>query len=204
MRRSPRRARASASTLAVDAGGTIRFTAARGEANDVNATDVGVGSPSTMAVTDTGSRINVGSGCVAVTSHEARCPYQPGQDLVVDLGDRADTARAFTIGPLDRVRVTGGTGDDTIEDSPQFGAEVSGGTGDDKILVHPNLGGSVDVHGDWGDDSITAISAVRRRERRCGRRRDHPDRLRRPRPAGAHRPTVASATTASPPTEAPP
>ena len=150
---------ASASTLAVDAGGTIRFTAARGEANDVNATDVDVGSPSTMAVTDTGSRINVGSGCVAVTLHEARCPYQLGQDLVVDLGDRADRARAFTIGPLDRVRVTGGTGNDRIEDSPQFGAEVSGGTGDDKILVHPNLGGSVDVHGDWGDDSITAISA---------------------------------------------
>jgi Ca2+-binding RTX toxin-like protein len=150
---------ASASTLAVDAGGTIRFTAARGEANDVNATDVDVGSPSTMAVTDTGSRINVGSGCFAVTSHEARCPYQLGQDLVVDLGDRADRAQAFTIGLLDRVRVTGGTGNDRIEDSPQFGAEVSGGTGDDKILVHPNFGGSVDVHGDWGDDSITAMFA---------------------------------------------
>jgi Ca2+-binding RTX toxin-like protein len=149
---------ASASTLAVDAGGTIRFTAARGEANAVKATDLDT--EDTMAVTDTGSRIEVGSGCFAVTSHEGRCPYQPGQDLVLDLGDRDDSARAFTIGLLNRVRVTGGRGDDTIEDLPQFGAEVSGGTGDDTILVQPNFGGSVDVHGDWGDDSITAVTAV--------------------------------------------
>jgi Ca2+-binding RTX toxin-like protein len=148
---------ASASTLAVDANGTIHFTAARGEANAVNATDVGFGN--TIVVTDTGSDIKVGSGCVAVTSHEGRCPYQLGQHLVVDLGDRDDSARAFTFGLLDRVRVTGGSGDDTIEDSPQFGAEVSGGLGDDTILVHPNFGGSVDVHGDWGNDSITAVSA---------------------------------------------
>jgi hypothetical protein len=148
---------ASASTLAVDAGGTIHFTAAWGEANAVDATDLDTGN--TMVVTDTGSRIKVGNGCVAVTSHEGRCPYVLGQDMVLDLGDRDDSAVARTFGLLERVRVNGGSGDDTIADSPQFGAEVSGGQGDDTILVHPNTGGSVDVHGDWGEDFITAVAA---------------------------------------------
>jgi Ca2+-binding RTX toxin-like protein len=147
---------ASASTLAVDAAGTIRFTAARGEVNAVNATDVGSGD--TIVFTDPGSRMTVGNGCVPVGWHEGRCTEQLFQDLVVDLGDRDDTARVFTLGLLGRVRVTGGSGDDTIEDSPQTGAEVSGGTGEDTILVHPNSGGSVDVHGDWGNDTITAVS----------------------------------------------
>ena len=36
---------------------------------------------------------------------------------------------------------------------------MSGGNGDDTITVHPNFGGSVDVHGDEGNDTITAVSA---------------------------------------------
>lgn len=148
---------ASASTLAVDSGGTLRFTAARGEANAVNATDLS--SPGTMVVTDTGSHIRVGNGCVAVTWHEGQCAVANDQDVVIDLGDRDDSARAFVLTALRRLRMTGGSGDDTIEDLPQTGAEVSGGSGDDTILVHPNFGGRVDVDGDWGNDSITAVSA---------------------------------------------
>jgi hypothetical protein len=148
---------ASASTLAVDSGGTLRFTAARGEANALNATDLT--SPGTMVFTDTGSRIRVGKGCVAVTWHEGQCAVANDQNVVIDLGDRRDTARAFALTALKRLRMTGGSGDDTIEDLPQTGAEVSGGPGDDTILVHPNFGGRVDVDGDWGNDSITAMSA---------------------------------------------
>ena len=148
---------ASASTLAVDSAGTLRFTAGWGEANAVDATDLN--SPGTMVFTDTGSRIRVGHGCVAVTRHEGQCAVFNDQDVVIDLGDRDDSARAFALTALRRLRMTGGSGDDTIEDLPQTGAEVRGGPGDDTILVHPNFGGRVAVDGDWGNDSITAVSA---------------------------------------------
>jgi Ca2+-binding RTX toxin-like protein len=36
---------------------------------------------------------------------------------------------------------------------------VTGGNGDETITVHPNFGGSADVHGNAGNDTITAISA---------------------------------------------
>jgi hypothetical protein len=149
---------ASASTLAVDSSGALRFTAAWGETNAVAATDLNTGGP--MVVTDTGSTIRVGRGCVQVTPHEGQCPVHAGQDLLIDLADRDDSARAYTIEQLRRVRITGGWGDDTIQDLPQFGAEVSGGSGNDTILVRPNFGGDVDVHGDSGNDSITAMSAT--------------------------------------------
>lgn len=149
---------ASASTLAVDAGGTLRFQAARGEVNHVNATDVTT--PNTMVVTDTGSTITVGSGCVQVTPHEGQCSLLAVQHFAINLADGDDFAHAFTLAfGIDGVRITGGTGDDTIEDLPEFGANVSGGPGADTITVHPNFGAPVDVHGDAGDDSITATSA---------------------------------------------
>jgi hypothetical protein len=149
---------ASASTLAVDSGGALRFTAAGGEANVVNATDLNTGG--VMVVTDTGSKIRVGRGCVQVSPHEGRCPVTFGQDFLIDLADRNDSARAQTFELLKRVRITGGFGNDTIEDLPQLGAEVSGGPGVDTITVHPNFGGVVDVHGGLGDDVISAVSAT--------------------------------------------
>jgi hypothetical protein len=138
----------------VDAGGTLRFNAARGEVNNVNATDnTGDGT----VVTDPGSIIRVGNGCVAVTLHEARCALSPldNQDVVVDLADRDDSARWVKFG-FGRIRIAGGAGDDTIVDAPQSGAEVSGGPGGDTITVAPNGFGRVDVNGDAGHDSITA------------------------------------------------
>jgi Ca2+-binding RTX toxin-like protein len=147
---------ASASTLAVDGGGTLRFSAAHGEVNHVDLTDTG---GLQTVVTDSGSIITVGAGCVQVTPHQGACPL-PGisQEVAIDLADGNDFVHAFKLS-LGHVAIDGGPGADTIEDLPQFGADVTGGTGNDTITVHPNFGGSVDVHGDPGNDTITAISA---------------------------------------------
>jgi Ca2+-binding RTX toxin-like protein len=148
---------ASASTLAVDRDGTLRFTAARGEVNHVDLSD-----PLAVqtVVTDSGSTITAGNGCVQVTPHEATCPMPANfnQDVAIELADGDDFAHAFKL-TTGHIAIDGGPGADTIEDLPQFGAEVTGGTGNDTITVHPNFGGSVDVHGDTGNDTITAIVA---------------------------------------------
>jgi Ca2+-binding RTX toxin-like protein len=147
---------ASASTLAVN-GGILRFDAAKGEANNVDLRDGG----RQTTVTDSGSIIHAGNGCTQVTPHAASCPLPMGfgpQDVIMTLGDRNDVARAFKVS-FGRVAIDGASGDDTISDSPQSGADVDGGLGDDTITVHPNFGGSVDVHGGLGRDTITATSA---------------------------------------------
>jgi Ca2+-binding RTX toxin-like protein len=149
-------ASASASTVAVN-GGVLHFDAARGEANDVNLRDSGA----QTTLTDSGSIIHVGDGCTQVTPHEASCALpEPfgAQDVAMRLGDRNDAARAFKLGE-GSVAIEGGTGADTINDSPQSGAEVDGGAGDDAITVHPNFGGDVDVEGGLGVDTIAAIAA---------------------------------------------
>jgi len=149
---------ASASKLYVDPGGTLQFAAGAGEANRVNATDVGT--PGFTVVTDPGSIISTGPGCVSVTAHQGSCalPATGGQDMRIDLADKNDAARAFKLGS-GSITINGGVGNDKIVDQPQYGADVNGGNGDDTITVHPNFGGAADVHGDEGDDHITAISA---------------------------------------------
>jgi Ca2+-binding RTX toxin-like protein len=147
---------AAASTLTVDRGGTLRFTAAKGEVNRVDLTDSG---GLQTVVTDGGSIITVGDGCVQVSPHQGACPL-PGisQEVAIDLADGNDFAHAFKF-TLGHIAVSGGPGADIIEDLPEFGADVTGGTGNDTITVHPNFGGSVDVHGDAGSDTINALSA---------------------------------------------
>jgi Ca2+-binding RTX toxin-like protein len=148
---------ASASTLAVDGGGTLRFDAGRGETNDVDLRDGG----GLTTVTDSGSTIHAGNGCTQVTPHQATCPIPNGfgpQDVAMTLGDRNDAASASKIS-FGSIAVDGGAGNDTIGDFPQSGANVDGGPGDDAITVRPNFGGSVDVDGGIGRDRITATSA---------------------------------------------
>jgi Ca2+-binding RTX toxin-like protein len=149
---------ASASKLYVDPSGTLRFAAGGGEVNGVDASDVGTGG--FTVVSDPGSLIHPGPGCVSVTAHQASCalPASGDQDMRIDLADGDDAVRAFKLGG-GSITINGGGGDDTIADLPQSGAVVSGGNGDDTISVHPNFGGRVDVHGDEGSDRITAISA---------------------------------------------
>jgi Ca2+-binding RTX toxin-like protein len=148
---------ASASTLAVDGGGVLRFDAARGETNNVNLRDGG----GQTTVTDSGSVIHAGNSCTQVTPHEASCPLPAGfggQDVAINLADRNDVARAFKVS-FGRVAIDGEAGNDTIDDAPQSGADVDGGPGDDTVTVHPNFGGGVDVHGGLGRDTIAAFSA---------------------------------------------
>jgi Ca2+-binding RTX toxin-like protein len=149
---------ASASKLFVDSGGTLRFAAGPGEVNRVDATDLGTGGRT--VVTDPGSIVRVGPGCVAVTLHQGSCKLPAGnlQDMTIDLADQSDSAQAFKLSD-GSIAISGGTGDDTIMDRPQSGANVSGGAGDDTITVHPNFGGRMAVQGDGGNDSITALSA---------------------------------------------
>ena len=149
---------ASASKLYVDPSGTLRFAAGAGEVNRVDATDLGTGG--FTVVTDPGSFIHPGPGCVSVTPHQGSCalPASSDQDVRIDLADKNDTAHAFKFGG-GSIAINGGAGDDTIADLPQFGADVTGGNGDDTITVHPNFGGSADVHGNAGNDTIAAISA---------------------------------------------
>jgi Ca2+-binding RTX toxin-like protein len=148
---------AAASTLAVDGSGTLRFTAGRGEINHV---DLGDPNGLQTIVTDTGSNVVVGAGCVQVTPHQGACPLpaSKNQAVAINLGDGDDFAHAFKF-TTGHIAISGGSGADTIEDLPQFGADVSAGAGDDTITVHPNFGGVVGVHGDAGDDTITAITA---------------------------------------------
>jgi Ca2+-binding RTX toxin-like protein len=152
-------ASASASKLWVDPTGTLRFSAGAGEINHVDATDLGTGG--FTVVTDTGSTVHVGVGCTAVTSHQGRCPLpaSQNQNVAIDLADQDDFVHAFKLSS-GSIRISGATGNDTIEDLPQSGANVSGGAGDDTITAHPNFGGRVDVHGDAGNDSITALGAT--------------------------------------------
>ena len=149
---------ASASKLYVDPGGTLRFAAGAGEVNRVDATDIGTGG--FTVVTDPGSIIHPGPGCVSVTANQGSCalPASGGQDMRIDLADKDDAARAFKLGG-GSITINGGAGNDKIADQPQYGADVNGGSGDDAITVHPNFGGSADVHGGGGNDNITAISA---------------------------------------------
>jgi Ca2+-binding RTX toxin-like protein len=148
---------ASASTLSVDRGGTLRFTAANGEVNDVDLNDNG---GLVTTVTDPGSTIAVGAGCVQVTPHQGQCPLPASFDqaVAINLGAGDDHAHAFKFS-TGHIAISGGSGADTVEDLPEFGADVSGGAGNDIITVHPNFGGSVNVHGDAGSDQITATSA---------------------------------------------
>ena len=150
---------ASASTLAVAPGGTLHFSAAPGKASHVGLDDLG--SPAQTVVTDTGSTITVGAGCVQVTAHQATCPVPPNvvQNVAIDLADGNDFAHASRLNQ-GSIAINGGPGADTIEGPQESGAAVSGGPGDDKITVHPNFGGRVDGNGGPGDDSITAISAA--------------------------------------------
>ena len=88
--------RRSASTLAVDRGGTLRFDAAKGEANNVDLRDGG----GQTTVTDSGSIIHAGNGCTQVTPHQASCPLPGGfgdQNVAMTLADRNDVASASKI-----------------------------------------------------------------------------------------------------------
>lgn len=150
---------ASASKLYVDSSGTLRFVAAKGEVNRVEATDLGTGG--FTVVSDPGSLIHVGAGCVLVTAHQASCalPASNLQDMRIDLLDQDDSARAFKLS-TGSIAINGGAGNDTIEDLPQSGADVNGGDGADAITVHPNFGGRMAVRGGAGDDTITALGAA--------------------------------------------
>lgn len=149
---------ASASKLYVDPSGTLRFAASAGEVNRVDATDIGTGG--FTVVTDPGSSIHPGPGCVLITPHQGSCalPASGDQNMRIDLADGDDLAHAFKLGG-GSIAINGGAGDDTIADLPRFGADVTGGNGDDTITVHPNFGGAADVHGNAGNDGITVISA---------------------------------------------
>ena len=86
---------ASASTFAVDPGGTVQFSARPSRAQTTSASPTS-GSPTQTVVTDTGSTIAVTAGFVQVTARRATCPVPPNvvQNVAIDLADGNDFAHA--------------------------------------------------------------------------------------------------------------
>jgi hypothetical protein len=80
-------ATAFGATVSVDVIGGVTYTAAPGELNVVELSELA----GTVSITDTGAVINAGNGCNQVSAHEVTCSgvtHNPG----IRLGDLGDTA----------------------------------------------------------------------------------------------------------------
>lgn len=142
---------AHASTASVsffpDEGSFFSYTAAPGETNNVEASHDEVAG--VITIRDTGATITpVAPGCTAVDPNEVTCAVGFNESRRVALGDLNDT---FQIGVDDGCwEVAGGTGDDTVVDSPGCGI-LEGGPGDDTLQGRLIIGGA-------GNDTLTGSS----------------------------------------------
>jgi hypothetical protein len=130
----------------------VRYTAARGENNDVTASAVA----GVWGIGDGGAKMQVGAGCTLADEHTARCVnvvpayYQ----LYVATGDRVDTV---DIPPnLPNVLVDGGAGNDVL----RGGAHValSGGAGNDLIEFDAT---PLDLYCGGGNDLLGVVTTRR-------------------------------------------
>jgi Ca2+-binding RTX toxin-like protein len=107
-------------------GATIHYAAASGESNHVRARTV----EETLFLDDAGATIAPAAGCIPVFVRRARCDLRGVTRIVLELGDRDDSAAVFGSGPFvlrgddgaDLLR--GGAGNDILE---------GGGGGDDAL-----------------------------------------------------------------------
>src|SRR5689334_12668800 len=103
---------------ATTADGTLRYTAAAGEANNVSFSRV---SGETFRVIDLGATIVAGTGCTSESPNAVTCTGAPGRPLVANLGDGDDTANSRTsravqfFGEDGNDRLSGGSGRDLID-----------------------------------------------------------------------------------------
>ncbi|HEX8103491.1 MAG TPA: hypothetical protein VF533_12815 [Solirubrobacteraceae bacterium] len=134
-------AAATAGTVSVK-DGTVTFTAAPGEANDLRVSQTSEG----FAFADFGAPITASAGCAPAGASKATCTVETGR-VVARLGD-GDDKGAATAGDFG-VRIDGEGGADAIR-SVTTNADLRGGPGDDDITCEGRscamLGG---IGADW-------------------------------------------------------
>jgi hypothetical protein len=145
---------------------TLRFDAARGEANRVTVLPR-LGDPAGVELRDAGATIRAGNGCAQVDEHTVACTPSlfagafaelPASfaRVVVELGDGADQATnrisLGPAGPRPRVVLHGGPGDDVLIGDDIAVDEIDGGPGDDRIS---GGGGGDYLEGGPGRDRVS-------------------------------------------------
>ncbi len=140
--------------------GTVVFSAAPGEANDVNALSTGVPSFG-VRIGDAGASLAVvGPGCDRLDEHTATCPEERegSLGLSIDTGDGDDHVRVEDATHRGNVIIRGGKGDDAIHSGEARGGnspQLYGGPGNDQLAVFNNGYGEPVLHGGSGNDSLS-------------------------------------------------
>jgi hypothetical protein len=145
---------------------TLRYDAARGEANRVTVLPR-LGDPAGVELRDAGATIRAGNGCAQVDEHTVACTPSlfagafaelPASfaGVVVELGDGADQATnrisLGPAGPRPRVALGGGAGDDVVAGDDVGSDEIDGGPGNDRIA---GGGGGDYLEGGPGRDRVS-------------------------------------------------
>ena len=139
---------AQAATVAV-VDGTVVFTAAPGEVNDVRQGISG-------RVVDTGAPLTAGPGCEQLDPNSAQCPNSiPLLPLVV-WADDGDDRFDVNDGLPRLVTIHGQRGNDTIKVGNSVGspALLDGGQGDDTLITRENGSGPPVLRGGPGNDAL--------------------------------------------------
>jgi hypothetical protein len=160
---------ASASTLAVNEAGVLRLDAQFGEVNGVTLREAFLQTGWAYAIDDSAG-LTAGRGCTQLSPTQAQCvigqvsdPALGGVDIgdvVLDLGNRADTSDVVTFFGFTPVEVDGRLGDDVLSGSSVGGYTAHGGLGDDTIDRIATNGDPIDVDGGFGDDTVSTQGTV--------------------------------------------
>jgi Ca2+-binding RTX toxin-like protein len=130
--------------------GTVVFTAAPGETNDVRIGNV--------RFTDVGAPLTAGPGCEQIDANSAQCPQSNELQFpaVVSTGDGDDRVSVFQYCCGSTVTLRGGSGDDNIVFSGNGipAGELVGGPGNDVLRSNEQLGGFDVLRGGRGDDVL--------------------------------------------------
>jgi Ca2+-binding RTX toxin-like protein len=153
---------ASAATVEV-VDGTVVFSAAPGEVNDVRAGGLALPGPN-LTITDSGAALTAGAGCEQIDANTARCPESdeaPARPLIMHTGDRGDRV-LYDDFRFRTVSIRGGGGHDTLQGGSSLGGpiEVLGDAGDDRVTIALNFGSGGVVRGGAGDDVVRAFESA--------------------------------------------
>ncbi|WP_320065281.1 hypothetical protein [Micromonospora sp. RTGN7] len=143
-------AHASGGMVQVD-GSTVSYVAPTGVASDVTVESVAGG----VAVTDTGSPVVPGVGCVSVTSNQVTCQVTGAVTVAIWTGDLADEVHVTAMVMFAKINL--GAGDDLVDLLGVRGTAVYGMDGDDVIYGSE----AVDtIDGGGGDDRLYGFGSA--------------------------------------------
>lgn len=137
---------AMASTLAVQGGSTLQFTAAAAETNNVTVTR----GATLYTVTDPGSTITPTGPCVTVNANTATCPVAGVTDVNMSLTDGNDQASIDATVTQVGITLQGGDGNDSLSGATTSDV-LQGGPGNDTLN---GQGGDDQLTGGAGDDTL--------------------------------------------------